>query len=115
MKIRNPKVRGGKIYRIVKMPVSLHEKIKELAGKNSKKISQSYEEIINDFLTRIGEKDQPVNYLFHQGIIKDITFGLSVETADAIRTLSIAQSVPETRIMFTAIVQFAEKNGWRTG
>ncbi|MEW9907076.1 MAG: hypothetical protein AB2990_07145 (plasmid) [Candidatus Symbiodolus clandestinus] len=107
---KKPKLRRGRVYRNLKLPAGLHEKFKEVATRDAKKIYNFYEEIINNFLTEMNQGNS-VNYLFHRGVVRDITIGLTRETADAVRALSKVDSVPETRIMFTAIVQFAEKNG----
>lgn len=111
---KKPKVRSGRVPRIVRMPESLHEKIKAMAKSSSKSTASLYEEIFGNFLTEINESQQPINYLFHRGVVRQIPFSLKEELVHAIKAVSKAQSVPETRIMFTAIVRFAEKNGWAT-
>ncbi|MEW9810178.1 MAG: hypothetical protein AB2993_07505 (plasmid) [Candidatus Symbiodolus clandestinus] len=108
---KKPKLKKGRVYRVVKLPVGLHEDLKTVAAREAKKIFHLYEEIINNFLIEASESDKKVNYLFHRGEIKDITISLTRELSDAVKVVSKADTVPETRIMFTAIMQFAEKNG----
>lgn len=108
---KEPKSRRGRVYRTIKLPVGLHEKLKATALLDSKKIYHLYEEIVNGFLIKNRKSGKCISYLSHQGKIKDISISLTKELVTAVKESAVADSVPETRIMFTAIMLYAEKNG----
>lgn len=89
----------------------MHEKIKSMAKADSRKIFSYYDDIVNNFLTEINVSQKPVNYLFHCRPVKNVTVALKKELVEAIKVISESQSIPETRIIFTAIAKFVEKNG----
>lgn len=109
-KNKKPKTRSGRVARLIKMPINVHEVFKALAAAQSKTVSGLYDEIISNYLFKNGFSKGPAEYLLHQGYAKPVSLSLKEEIVVDIKSLAARDSVSENRVMFTAIMRFAKEN-----
>lgn len=108
--IKKPKVRCGRINRIIKLPIGLHQEIKALALVQSLPVSHLYDKIISDFIKEHQVLRKSVDYLFHKGSVEKVAIPLKKNVVYDVKSLVGSDSVSENRIIFTAIVRFSRTN-----
>lgn len=106
---KKPKVRSGRIVRIFRLPIGLHEKIKESAKRSNLTISAFYDEIIDSFVKENLSSRGPAEYLYPSGETKHNNIPLKEEVVFKVKTLANRDTVPENRVLFTAVMQFVKK------
>lgn len=100
----------GRVNRILRIPVDVHQAIKNVAKKQSLTVSEMYDRIVVHFLNEIKNSESPVPYRYHQGNAKKTSVYLKEETLNEVKSLVIRDSAPENRIIFTAIMRFVDEN-----
>ena len=106
---KKPLAHFGKINRLVKIPPVLHKKIKEIAKQRGIKLYELYSQIVSDFLKEAKMPTISIQYLVHQGDVKNQTIHLKEEIIADLKEIVLRDSVSENRIIFTAIVHFSKK------
>lgn len=106
---KKPLAHFGKVNRLVKVPPVLHKKIKEVAKQRGLKLYELYSQIVYDFLKEAKTPTRSIQYLVHQGDVKNQTIHLKEEIVADLKEIVLRDSVSENRIIFTAIVYFSKK------
>lgn len=113
-KNKKPQTRSGRVARLIKMPIHVHEMFKVMAVAQSKTVSGLYDEIISNYLFKNRIAKGTAEYLLHQGYAKPVSLSLKEEIVADIKALAARDSVSENRVMFTAIMRFAKENSLLT-
>ena len=109
-KQKNLVSQAGKVNRLVKIPPTIHQKIKEIAQQRGLRVYELYSQIVSDFLNETKKSSMTVEYLVHQFDAKNQTIKLKEHILADIKERVLRDAVSENRIMFTAIMKFARKN-----
>lgn len=109
---KSNKLKGtnGRINRLLRIPVEVHQAIKIAAKERSLTVSEMYDQIIGKFLIDAKNPEKNLHYLYHHGSAKKTSIYLLEQTLDEVKSLAERDDTPENRIIFTAIMRFVDDN-----
>lgn len=108
-KTKKPKVKSGRIPRIFKLPIGVHEKIKQNAKMCGVSAAEIYDDLIDDFVSERLSATKSLDYLYHKGKVENVSVSLKEEVVYKVKELASRDVTSENRVMFTAVMQFARK------